>query len=160
MRGRTVARALVMSTLAAGVLAAPAWANDDEQRGLKLNPLVTQVDWSQAKELVVELGDHTYTPNELRLKRGVPYKLMLKNVGGQAHDMVGGTFFSKEVIALRMVNSRVGRVTADNISSIYVRPKNETEIWFLPIKSGTFSFICSLPGHLEAGMEGSVRIDD
>ena len=154
------ALAFAAATLVGMALPSPALCADDEQQGLKLHPAVVAADWAQVKELLIELADHNFEPNELTLKRGVPYMLRLKNTGSTAHDMVGGTFFGRDVIALRMVNSRVGRVTADDISSIYIRPKNDTELWFVPLKTGVFSFVCSIPGHKESGMEGQVRIVD
>lgn len=117
-------------------------------------------DWKNVTEVAIELDDNNYEPSNLTFRLGKPYKLLLKNRGGASHDMVGGSFFDKDVIALYMINSKVGRVTADDVSSIYIRPKNDTEIWFVPIRKGSFSFFCSLPGHREAGMEGEIRIVD
>ena len=77
-----------------------------------------------------------------------------------SNSFVGGTFFQKDVIALRMVSTKFGRVTADDISSIYIRPKQEAELWFVPLKKGDYSFICTIPGHREDGMEGDIRIVD
>lgn len=135
-----------------------AHADSDEPVGTVLHPAVAAADWAAVQEVVIELGDHSYTPNEISFKLGMPYKLRLRNVGGTSHDMVGGTFFSDQVIALKMVNSRVGRVMADQINSIYLRPKNDTELWFVALKDGEFSFFCSLPGHRDSGMEGTIRI--
>lgn len=156
----------LMLALALGVaaesLAAGVGANlsDEEQVGLKYHPAVATADWTNPEEIVVELADDTYSPSEIRLKRGKPYLIRLKNIGGSSHDMAGGSFFGKDVIALRAVASRVGRVTAGDVSSIYIRPKQETELWIVPIRTGSFSFICSVPGHLENGMEGTVTIVD
>jgi uncharacterized cupredoxin-like copper-binding protein len=157
-------RAASVAALAVALLAwfptAGAAPGGDEVQNLKLPPAVQAADWEQVREVVVELSDHHYEPSELVFKLGVPYMLRLKNIGGVAHDMVGGTFFSKDVIALRMVNSRVGRVTADGLGSVYVRPKYDTELWFVPIRKGEYSFTCSIPGHRESGMEGTVRVVD
>ena len=109
---------------------------DEEQLGLKFHPAVAAADWSSPQEIVVELEDDTYRPSEIQLTRGRPYLMRLKNIGGSAHDMAGGTFFGKHVIALRAVASRIGRITADDVSSIYIRPKQETELWFVPIRTG------------------------
>jgi uncharacterized cupredoxin-like copper-binding protein len=135
-------------------------AEEETQRGLPLHPAVTAADWSKAVEVEIDLADNTYTPQELVLKVRKPYVLRLKNVGGQSHDMAGGNFFHKGVIALRMINSKVGRVTADDIASVYIRPKNETEIWLVPLRTGEYTFVCTVPGHREGGMEGTVRIVD
>lgn len=141
-------------------VAVPLWAADDEQQKIPRHPAVAGADWTAVTSVVVELDDNNYEPNELSFKWGKPYKLVLKNRGGAAHDMVGGSFFAKDVIALYMVNSKVGRVTADDVSSIYIRPKNETEVWFVPVKKGAYDFFCSIPGHREAGMEGNIKIVD
>lgn len=124
----------------------------------KPHPAVTAADWSSVKEIVLELGDHRYDPNEITLRRGQPYRLILKNVGNTSHDMVGGSFFDDEVIALRMVNSKSGRVTAREVNSIYVRSGHETELWLVPLKAGEFTFYCSLPQHRDSGMEGTITV--
>lgn len=138
----------------------PSYAADDETQKIALHPAVIDADWSKVTEVVVELDDNSYEPHNLRFSVGKPYKMLLKNIGGAAHDMVGGSLFNEQVMALRMINTRVGRVTAENISSVYIRPKQEAEVWFVPLKKGTYSFFCSIPGHREAGMEGGVAITD
>ena len=146
----------------AGILCVPlpGLAADDDTQKIAKHPAVAAADWMAVTTLTVELDDNNYEPSEIILKRGRPYKLLLKNIGGAAHDMVGGSLFQKDVIALHMINTRVGRVTADDISSVYIRPKQEAEVWFVPLEKGEYSFFCSIPGHREAGMEGGVKIVD
>ena len=132
----------------------------DEEQVLKQHPALIDVKWDLAKEIIVELDDDNYEPGEIVLKRGMAYRVHLKNIGVKAHDMVGGSFFEEDAIALKMVSTKVGRVTADHINSVYIRPKNEAEIWFVALKVGQYSFFCSIPGHREAGMEGVVKIVD
>lgn len=140
-------------------LALPGYASDDAMpEGIKQHPAVLAADWEKTETIVIELGDHIYEPDELKLKVGKPYKLVLRNIGEVAHDMVGGSFFDEHVIALRMVNSRVGRVMADHINSVFIRTNNEAELWLVPIKAGEFTFFCSLPGHRDGGMEGTIHI--
>ena len=148
------------SALLALTLSSPVVAAEDEEQVLKQHPALATVKWDVAKEIVVDLDDHNYVPGEIVLKRGMAYRLRLKNIGVKAHDMVGGSFFEEDAIALKMVNTKVGRVTADHINSVYIRPKNEAEVWFVALKVGEFSFFCSIPGHREAGMEGIVKIVD
>lgn len=154
-----VARAIGSMIAAALVFAAPAvGAAGDEPAPGRLHPALAGIDWSTATEIVIDLQDHNYAPDEIQLKRGRPYKLILKNVGRVAHDMVGGTLFEESVIALRMVNSDAGRVVADYVNSVYVRSRYRIELWLVPIREGEYSFYCSLPGHRDDGMEGTVRI--
>ena len=137
-----------------------ALAAEDEEQVLKQHPALANVKWEAAKEIVVDLDDDNYEPAEIVLKRDMAYRLRLKNIGVKAHDMVGGSFFEENAIALKMVNTKVGRVTANHINSVYIKPKNEAEVWFVALKTGHFSFYCSIPGHREAGMEGLVKIVD
>ena len=127
---------------------------------LKIHPALVNVDWDSANEIVIKLGDDMYEPSEITLKRGQPYKIHLRNIGTNAHDMVGGSLFSEQVIALRMINSKTGRIMADRINSIYLRAKNDNELWFVPLQTGEFTFFCSLPLHRENGMEGIVKVID
>ncbi len=142
------------------ILSSQALAADDEEQVLKLHPALVNVKWDAAKEIVVDLDDDNYDPPEIVLKRGMAYRVRLKNIGVKAHDMVGGSFFEEDAIALKMINTKVGRVTANHINSVYIKPKNEAEVWFVALKAGHFSFFCSIPGHREAGMEGVVKILD
>ena len=136
--------------------AGAAWAEDEPV--VRMHPALAGIDWTEVSEVEVALKDHSYEPDEIRLKVGQPYKLVLRNVGAVAHDMVGGSLFDEKVIALRMVNSSVGRVIADYVNSVYVRSHNNIELWLVPLKPGEYSFFCSLPGHRDDGMEGIVRI--
>ncbi len=156
-----LATGLFGNALLALTLVSPAvLAAEDEKQVLKQHPALANVNWDAAKEIVVDLDDNNYEPGEIVLKRGLPYRLRLTNIGVQAHDMVGGSFFEENAIALKMINTRVGRVTADRINSVYIKSKNEAEIWFVALKTGQYTFFCSIPGHREAGMEGIVKIVD
>lgn len=154
----TLAGALRASLLALLFAFGAAAAAVEDEPAVRMHPALAGVDWTEAAEVEVALKDHSYEPEEIRLVVGRPYKLVLRNVGAVAHDMVGGSLFDEKVIALRMVNSSVGRVIADYVNSVYVRSRNNIELWFVPLKPGEYSFFCSLPGHREDGMEGVVRI--
>lgn len=154
---RTRIRLVALTLFIAFALPTPASA-DAMPDGIKQHPAVVAADWNVTETIVIELGDHHYEPEELKLKVGKPYKLVLRNIGEVPHDMVGGSFFDEQVIALRMVNSRVGRVMADHINSVFIRTNNEAELWLVPIKAGEFTFFCSLPGHRDGGMEGTIHI--
>lgn len=155
-------RAFSACLLALGLgLVLPAGAAVDEDEippDIRLHPAVLVADWDAVTEVVVELGDHRYEPEIIELKVGQPYRLILKNIGAVSHDMVGGSLLNPNVIALRMVSSRVGRILAEQINSVYVRTKNSADLWFVPLVAGEYTFYCSLPTHREEGMEGVVRI--
>lgn len=150
---RQVALAMLPALAIPGALAA-----EVAVVGTRQHEVIASTDWNDAQEVVIALGDHRYEPEEFTLKLGQPYRIVLRNVGAVSHDMVGGSFFDGSVIALRMVSSSAGRVVADYINSVYVRTKQDIELWLVPLQEGAYSFFCSLPGHRDDGMEGTVRI--
>jgi uncharacterized cupredoxin-like copper-binding protein len=45
------------------------------------------------------------------------------------------------------------------IREIEVYPKGTAEWWFVPVKTGKLTdLICTIPGHAEAGMKGTIEI--
>ena len=144
------------------LLATPASAQhhsaNDKPVGMEAGTvaLMDQMDWDKAKVVEVQLSEHNYSPSELVFERNKPYILRLNNIGAVSHDMVGGSFFS--AIAIKMAQNRGGRIVTPVLSSIYVKPKQQMELWFVPVRSGKYSFFCSLDGHREGGMEGDVQI--
>lgn len=116
-----------------------------------------EVNWNDLITIEIDLGDHTYSPSNMIMKRGTPYLMRLKNVGKYAHNMVGGTFF--QAIVVKSVNSKDGRIEAPYLKSVYVRPKHQIELFFVPTRTGRFSYFCSINGHREEGMEGEIVIE-
>ena len=140
------------------LLAGPASAEDAKPAGMDVGAivLIDQMDWDKAEVVEVELSEHSYSPSDLVFERNNPYILRLNNTGVVSHDMVGGSFFGG--IAIKMAQNRGGRIVTPVLRSIYVKPKQYMELWFVPVRAGAYSFFCSLDGHREGGMEGDVII--
>lgn len=147
---------LVFAVLLSLSVSAP--AQDEPPVGLLASTvaLIDQMDWDIAQVVEVQLSEHSYSPSDLVFERNKPYILRLNNIGAVSHDMVGGSFFGG--IAIKMAQNRSGRIVTPVLSSIYVKPKQQMELWFVPVRSGAYSFFCSLDGHREGGMEGDVII--
>lgn len=118
--------------------------------------LIDNADWAAAKVVEVELGDHHYTPSNLTFERNQPTILRLKNIGGVAHDLKGEAFFRS--IVAKMALSSAGRVVTPYLQSIYIRQRQEMELWFIPVQVGEFPFFCTIGDHQESGMEGKIII--
>lgn len=118
--------------------------------------LLDQIDWAQATVVEIQLSEFDYSPSELFFERNKPYILRITNIGAAAHDMVGGSFFG--AIATKMAQNRSGRIVTPLLTSIYVKSKQQMELWFVPVRPGKYTFFCNLDGHREGGMEGEVTI--
>ena len=151
----TILRALAVSL----VLTLSAWAQADGSLAIPQPAalqLVDNADWASAAVIEVELGDHHYTPSDLVFERNRPTILRLKNVGGVAHDLKGDAFF--RAIVAKMAMSTAGRVVTPYLHSIYIRQRQEMELWFIPLDAGTFPFFCTIGDHQASGMEGTITI--
>lgn len=117
-------------------------------------------------EVTVNLGNAKdnlrFYPNALQFETGKLYKLVIKNPSKQKH------YFTSEGMARSVFTRKVQVVNAGNktlvevkgsISEIEVYPGQTAEWWFVPIKTLQESPLrCSIKGHTEAGMTGSINI--
>lgn len=82
--------------------------------------------------------DFSYSPNILQIEAGKPFTLIMNNEGDVEHDLELTT-------------------PEGSVIHIHALPGEETQEQLnLPI--GTYQFVCTLPGHKEAGMIGSIVV--
>lgn len=85
-----------------------------------------------APELVMTVTEYVFSPTELKVDFGESVNLTLKNTGEIPHDLV---------IPELGVHIAAG-------------PGQQATTGIAPEKAGSFDFLCSYPGHAEAGMTG------
>lgn len=91
-----------------------------------------------AAQKVTLIGtEFAYTPNRITVKAGQPVQVVLENKGVIEHDFVIDKFKVK-----------IGTV----------QPGKTGTATFTPKAKGTFEFYCSIPGHKEAGMKGTLVV--
>jgi len=99
-----------------------------------------EADASSGKVATEARDTMKFEPNRfVRVKRGAAVTIELKNSGATVHS-----FFAPELgvsTALRVNGGRTGTVT-----------------FTAPSQPGTYRFVCSEPGHAEAGMTGEVVV--
>jgi uncharacterized cupredoxin-like copper-binding protein len=96
-----------------------------------------------------------FFPNQVQLVAGKKYKLLLSNSSPQKHYFTAREFAS---------NSWTQKVDAGNveikgaIQELELRP-NATADWVLvPMRSGKYQLRCTIPGHTEAVMTGTITV--
>ncbi len=117
-------------------------------------------------EITVVMGDKDnamlFYPSTIEFETGKLYKLILENKGLVKHyfssDGLSQSVLSRKV----QVNDGTGTPVAEvkgTIREIEVYPGFKAEWWFVPVKAGTFDDLsCSIAGHTEAGMKGTIII--
>lgn len=92
----------------------------------------------------VVLKEYSYTPNILRFKSGVPYKLQIKNQGTVKHYFTAVEFF--KAIATRKVQSNAdGEIKAPYFSALKVFPGRSLDLYFVPVTKGSYKLRCTIP---------------
>lgn len=101
-------------------------------------PTLTQQQKSQAqKEITVSGTEFSFNPSSITLKAGEAVKLTFKNAGTISHNFV---------------------VEGTKIRTRTISP-GSTSIEFTAPKTGKYTFYCSVPGHRERGMLGSLTVE-
>ncbi len=118
--------------------------------------IISDADWGSATRIEMLFEDDYYQPDELTLEAGKPYILAIKNTGNRRHDISGEKFFSN--IAVKKISNKGMEVGAYHIESVHVQKGEEIEIWLVPKNVGEFPFICTVPGHMNDGMEGQLKV--
>ena len=111
-----------------------------------------------ATKITVTVKEFAFDPNVITVTAGEPVELTFINEGAVEHD------FAVEVIPVTDVStSGSGDHHMSGDHSKYAlhtsTPAGETStLTFTPTEPGTYKIICSVPGHLEAGMTGELIV--
>jgi uncharacterized cupredoxin-like copper-binding protein len=101
----------------------------------------------QAAELKVVATDLKFGPNTLKAKVGQPLKVVLENKGVIEHD-------------LAFVGLKATSNLSPDLKTPMVKPGQTASIELTPTAKGTYEFVCTVPGHKEAGMRGTLTVSD
>jgi len=129
---------------------------------LLVAPAATAADLSSQTPIRVEVklgskdGDLVFEPNRLSFQAGKLYKLVIENPSPSKHYFSALRFAS--AVWTRKVEAD-GVEIKGSVREIEVKPGGEAEWFFVPVKTGTFGLECTIPGHADGGMVGTIRID-
>ena len=97
-----------------------------------------------------------FTPANITTKKGETIRFVVTNSGKIKHEMVLGTpEMLKEHYAMMMKMPGMEHAEPNQVT---VEPGRTGQILWRFIKAGQVEFACLQPGHLEAGMKGSVSV--
>ena len=140
------------------LLAAPAFAADYIANA---GEIVKAANWEKMETVTVELDDHSFAPQELKLKAGQPYRLVIRNVGENDHYYTAEKFFRS--VAWRKVQSpkpHGGEVKAPYFTAFEAyKDGGVVEAYFVTVDKGTFEVVCTIDDHKDKGMQGSITVE-
>lgn len=100
-------------------------------------------------------GDLHFHPDQLSFKVGKTYRLHLSNPSPLKHYFTAKDF--ADAIWTRKVEV-AGAEIKGKINNIELKPGASIDWLFRPELAGTYSLECTVPGHAESGMVGSISI--
>lgn len=101
--------------------------------------------------------DFSYKPNEFVIKKDIPIKVTLKNGGNVEHDF---ELVSNKHIVIQPTsdNAHQHENTAAKKVHLHAKPGGTATVVFMATATGTYQFYCTIPGHKESGMVGSITV--
>lgn len=104
-----------------------------------------------------EAGELRFFPDRLSLKTGQPYLIHLRNPSPIKH------YFSAPDFAAAVWTKKVqvgGVEVKGAIRELELKPQAEADWVVFPQRPGTYELRCTIPGHTEAGMVGTIEVGD
>jgi uncharacterized cupredoxin-like copper-binding protein len=118
--------------------------------------VLAEADWSKVETVTVTMTEYAFAPSAIALKSGVPTKLVLRNDGKEPHYFVAEKFF--RTIATRKIQGSDGEEKAPYFTAVEVYAGKSLEWFLVPTEKGTFDVICTVKGHAEHGMKGTIQV--
>ncbi len=82
--------------------------------------------------------DFAFTPSTIKLKSGEPVKIVFTNNGKFPHNFT---------------------IADLNVKSKNIMPGESDSVSFTPAKTGSFTYVCTVPGHADKGMTGTLTVN-
>lgn len=115
-------------------------------------------DPARAKRTIrIDMSDAMrFSPAEITVQRGEVVRFVVANKGQVLHEMVLGTM--EELKKHAELMRKFPGMEHDEPHMAHVKPGATGEIGWRFTRAGTFHFACLIPGHLEAGMLGTISV--
>jgi len=118
--------------------------------------LVSAADWGTMQTIRVDMAEFTFTPEDLTLVAGQPYKLEIANVGDVKHYFTAEEFYQS--VAFRKAQDNSGEIKAPYFKAVEIFPGQQADLYLIPTKAGTYDSTCTITGHEDAGMHGHITV--
>ncbi len=158
----------MLSILILGALPALALAGGDHAGGHDMSSMSKETHDAGAgrpgdparvsRTIEVTMGDNMrFTPDRIEVKAGETVRFNVRNTGKLRHEMVIGTLAELKAHAAVMRAKPDMKHAEANMLSL--DPGRRGAIVWQFDKAGTVDFACLVPGHLEAGMAGKIKVE-
>jgi uncharacterized cupredoxin-like copper-binding protein len=155
MRTRTLfyAAALLAASLAAQASGTHAGGHAHEGPSIGEPGLADKV----SRTVTIDMQDNMrFVPASLRVKQGETIRLVVRNTGALAHELVLGNI--KDLKAHAKAMQKFPDMEHEEPNMLSVAPGKQGELIWHFTSATTVDFACLRPGHYEAGMKGKIQV--
>lgn len=112
-------------------------------------------------EIMVQASGMTYQPASIEVTAGQPVKLTFENMDTVDHDLSIMEFPMEMMGATQepMADHDMGGMTEQPELHMAALMGQNAVLEFTPSKPGTYEFFCTVAGHKEAGMVGTMVVN-
>lgn len=100
--------------------------------------------------------DMRFAPGVIRVKRGQTVRFRIRNTGQVDHEFVLGD--KADIQSHADMMKQMPGMTHNDANMLRVAPGKSGEVIWAFTKPGKFLYACLVPGHWEAGMQGTVEV--
>lgn len=113
----------------------------------------------QKTEITLVANEFKFEPTSITVTVGQPVTLTIKNKGTMEHDFVIEKINLKDVVQ-QASSMDMGHDMAGMNYDLHVATMGgeSNVITFTPVEAGTYDFFCTVKGHKEAGMTGTLVV--
>ena len=97
-----------------------------------------------------------FEPAHITVRKGEQIRFVIDNDGTESHEFILATVAENRKHAQLM--KKYPNMEHDDPNAKRLTPFTEGEIVWRFTKRGTFEYACLIPGHLEAGMRGTIEV--
>lgn len=97
----------------------------------------TETPTVASAQITITGKEFAFTPNTIAVRKGQPVSLTFKNAGTFPHNLT---------------------IAELNVQTKTVQPGEEDTISFTPSQTGQFTYMCTVPGHADRGMKGTLTV--
>jgi uncharacterized cupredoxin-like copper-binding protein len=123
--------------------------------------IVKAANWDAMETVAIELDEHSFAPQDLKLKAGQPYRMVIKNIGKKDHYYTAAEFFKS--VAWRKVQTpkpHGGEIKAPYFTAVEAyKDGGSVELFFVTVNKGKFEVVCTIEDHKDQGMHGTITVE-
>lgn len=116
----------------------------------------------QKTEIILTASEFAFEPSSITVKAGQPVTLTIKNKGTVEHDFVIEKISVKDIAVPTDdgMNMDMGHDMTGMNYDVHVATMSgkNNSVTFTPLSAGTYQFFCTVKGHKEAGMTGTLVV--